>query len=117
MYLTTKLSENEVRGQRTGYSERRVTDLQELKALVWGLELDEGIRFVTQVPEYKDGAFVFLTKSGGRYVANIKERVFDQTLGNFIPGTQEHWTYFEKSYEVWNFVTKLLKPQFEAYYY
>lgn len=117
MQYSSKLPVNEVSSKRMGYSEKRINDLQELKLLVWSLELDEGIRFVTEMPEYRDGAFVFLTKSGGRFVANIKERVFDETLGNYVPGSHEEWMYFDKAQDVWSFVTKLLKPQFEAFYY
>ncbi|MDG6996142.1 MAG: hypothetical protein JRN52_09465 [Nitrososphaerota archaeon] len=102
---------------RIGYREKKITDLQELKLLVWGMELDEGIRFVADMPPYENGAFVFLTKSGGRFIANAKERVYDEASRNYIPGSKEEWKYFDKPHEVWNFVTKLLKPQFEAFYY
>jgi hypothetical protein len=100
-----------------GYKERKITDLEELKLLISGLDLDEGIRFVAELPGYEHGAFVFITKSGGKFCANIKERVPDGPSGGYVPGKREEWKYFTKPHEAWNFVSKLLKPPIEAFYY
>ena len=101
----------------SGYSERKITQLRELKALLWGLDLDEGIRFVTDIPGYEKGAFVFLTKCDDRFCVNIKERVLDLGSNQFVPGGKEQWKYFEKAEAAWNYASKFLKSPVEAYYY
>jgi hypothetical protein len=108
---------SEKTGKYDGYHERKITDLEQLKLLVSGLDLDEGIRFTAEIPGYENGAFVFLTRTGGKFCANIKEKVKDTKSGEYVPGTKEEWKYFTRPGEVWNFVSKLLNPPFEAYYY
>lgn len=101
----------------SGYSERKITQLRELKTLFWSLDLDEGIRFVADVPGYEKGAFVFLTKCDDRFCINTKERVLDPATNQFVPGTKEQWKYFETAEAAWNYASKYLKPPIEAYYY
>ncbi|MGH2637809.1 MAG: hypothetical protein ACRDF4_00750 [Rhabdochlamydiaceae bacterium] len=101
----------------SGYSERKITQLRELKTLFWGLEQDEGIRFVADVPGYDKGAFVFLTKFDDRFCINFKERVFEESSKEFVPGGKEQWKYFETPETAWNYVNKYLKSPLEAYYY
>ncbi len=100
-----------------GYSERKITQLRELKTLLWGLDLDEGIRFVAEIPGYEKGAFVFLTKCDDRFCINIKERVLDPSSNQLIPGGKEQWKYFETAEAAWNYANKFLKSPVEAYYY
>ena len=99
------------------YSERKITQTRELKNLLWGLDLDEGIRFETEFPGYQHGAFVFVTKCDDKYCVNIKERMLDESSNKFVPGGKEQWKYFETPDGAWTFVGKFLKPPFEAYYY
>ncbi len=101
----------------TGYSERKITQLKELKTLLWGLDLDEGIRFIADMPGYPEGAFVFLTRCEDRFCISMKERVLDKGLNEYIPGGKEQWKYFETPDAAWQYLMKLLKPPFEAYYY
>jgi hypothetical protein len=101
----------------SGYSERKITQLRELKTLFWSLDLDEGIRFVADVPGYEKGAFVFLTKCDDRFCINIKERVLDTASNRFVPGSKEQWKYFETAEAAWNYASKYLKSPIEAYYY
>jgi hypothetical protein len=101
----------------TGYSERKITQIRELKTLLWGLELDEGIRFVAEIPGYEKGAFVFVTKCDDKFCVNIKEKVMDEATKEFVPGGKEQWKYFEKAEAAWNYISKFLKPPFEAFYY
>ncbi len=100
-----------------GYDERKITQLRELKTIIWGLDLDEGIRFVAELPGYKEGAFVFLTKCDDQYCLSIKEKVMDDTTKRFVPGGREQWKYFETAESAWAYVSRFLKPPFEAYYY
>lgn len=102
-----------------GYSEKKITDLEELKLLISGLELDEGIRFVANFEGYKDGAFVFLSRCGDndKFCANLKERVYDEASRSFVPGMREEWKYFDRPSEVWSYTKRILKPPVEAYYY
>jgi hypothetical protein len=100
-----------------GYSERKITQIRELKTLLWGLDMDEGLRFTAEMPGYENGAFVFVTKCDDRLCVNIKERIKDPSTNEFVPGGKEQWKYFETPEAAWNYVTKLLKPPFEAYYY
>ncbi|MHB1908963.1 MAG: hypothetical protein ACYCQJ_08860 [Nitrososphaerales archaeon] len=88
-----------------------------MKTLLWGIDLDEGIRFVAEVPGYKDKAFVFITRCEDKICITIRERIFDPALGEFVPGGKEQWKYFEVPEAAWQYVTKLLKTPFEAYYY
>jgi hypothetical protein len=99
------------------YSERKITQVREIKTLLWGLDLDEGIRFVANIPGYEKGAFVFITKCDDKYCINIKEKVLDEATKDYIPGGKEQWKYFETAEAAWNYVSKYLKPPFEAYYY
>ena len=99
------------------YAERKITQLRELKALFWGLDLDEGIRFIAEVPGYEKGAFIFLNKSDDMYCINIKERVLDPESNQLIPGEKEQWKYFETPETAWNYVSKYLKSPIEAFYY
>ncbi|MHB8568436.1 MAG: hypothetical protein ACYC7D_10485 [Nitrososphaerales archaeon] len=100
-----------------GYDERKITQLRELKTIVWGLDLDEGIRFAAELPGYRDGAFVFLTKGDDRYCVSIKERTLDEKMNRYVPGGKEQWKYFETAESAWTYVSKFLKVPFEAYYY
>lgn len=97
--------------------ERKITQLRELKTLVWGLDLDEGIRFSADVAGYDRGAFIFLNKSDDRFCVNIKERVLDPETNQLVPGHKEQWKYFETAETAWNFISKYLKSPIEAYYY
>lgn len=101
----------------SSYHERRITQLRELKTLLWGLDLDEGIRFVADVPGYEKGAFFFLTKCDDRFCLNIKERVLDPSSNELVPGGKEQWKYFETAEAAWNYTSKFLKSPVEAYYY
>jgi hypothetical protein len=101
----------------SGYSERKITQLRELKTIIWGLDLDEGIRFIVDLPGYKDGAFLFLTKGDDKYCVSLKERVLDEKGGQFVPGGKEQWKYFETAETAWAYVSKFLKTPIEAYYY
>jgi hypothetical protein len=100
-----------------GYSERKITQVRELKTLLWGLELDEGIRFVAEIPNYENGAFVFVTKCDDKFCVNIKEKVMDEATKEFVPGGKEQWKYFETAEAAWIYISKFLKPPFEAFYY
>lgn len=118
MYEYARLNESQNSGGTTSeYTERKITQLRELKTLIWSLDLDEGIRFAAEVPGYKEGAFVFLNKSDDRYCINIKERVKDTETNQLVPGQKEQWKYFETPETAWNYVSKYLKSPVEAYYY
>ncbi len=108
---------SEAAEDRIGYSERRISSIKELKTLVWGLDLDEGIRFVADLPGHKDGAFVFLTRCDDKFCVSIKERRYDEGLKEYVPAGKEQWKYFETAESLWNYATKLLKLPLEAYYY
>lgn len=105
------------RPKGSSYSERKITQLGELKNIVMGLDLDEGIRFVVDVPGYEGKAFVFATKGDDKICIVTKERVFDKNINQYVPGGKEQWKYFETPDEAWDYVSKLLKPPIEAYYY
>jgi len=102
---------------KIGYSERKITQLRELKTIIWGLDLDEGLRFSVDYPGYKDGAYLFLTKCDDKYCTSIRERVLDTSANQFYPGGKEQWKYFETAETAWVFVSKFLKNPIEAYYY
>ncbi len=104
-------------GRVKRYSEKKIEHIKELKTLLWGLDLDEGIRLVAQYPTYENGAFIFLTKSDSQYCVNIKNRVVDDKSGVFVPGEKEQWKYFETAEDAWSFISKYLKTPLEAYYY
>jgi|SRR5579875_2043046 len=99
------------------YSERKITQIKELKTLLWGMDLDEGIRFVADVPGYTDGAFVFVTKCEDKLCVIFKDRIKDKKLDAYVPGEKEQWKYFETAETAWQFISKFLKPPIEAYYY
>jgi hypothetical protein len=99
------------------YSERLITNIRELKTLVLGLDLDEGIRFVADIEGYEKGAFVFLTKCGEELCVSIKERVLDKSSRAYVPGAREEWKYFKTPEEAWAFIVKLVKEPIRAYYY
>jgi len=111
------LSNEKKVASKPGYSERKITQLREFKNLVWGLELDEGIRWIADYPNYKDGAFLFLTKCDDKYCVSIKERVFDKAMNDFVPGGKEQWKYFETAESAWNYISKTLRTPIEAFYY
>ena len=102
---------------KESYSERKITQIRELKTLLWGLDLDEGIRFTAEMPGFDKGAFVFVTKCDDKYCISIKEKIQDPSSGQQIPGGREQWKYFETAEGAWNYMSKFLKPPFEAFYY
>jgi hypothetical protein len=104
-------------GGKESYAERKITQIRELKTLLWGLDLDEGIRFTAEVPGFEKGAFVFVTKCDDKYCINVKEKIRDEASGESVPGGKEQWKYFETAEAAWNYVSKLLKHPFEVYYY
>jgi hypothetical protein len=91
--------------------------MNELKTVLWGLDLDEGIRFEADYPGRENGAFVFVTKCDEKYCVSIKDRTYDAILRKYVPGGREEWMYFDTVDEMWSFVSKLLKEPLEAYYY
>lgn len=101
----------------SSYSERKITQIKELKTLLWGLDLDEGIRFVVDIAGFEHGAFLFVTKLDDKFCVAIKERVLDKTANDYVPGAKERWKYFEKAEAAWQFISRYIKPPFEAYYY
>jgi hypothetical protein len=103
--------------EKRGYEERKITQLKELKAIIWGLDLDEGVRFVADIPGYPEGAFVFITKCEDRICISMKERILDKSSNQYLPGAKEQWKYFETPEAAWQYTMKLLKQPFEAYYY
>jgi hypothetical protein len=125
MFRTLSEEEEDVKEGKAGedqadsgrYSERKITQTKELKTLLWGLDLDEGIRFQADIPGYREGAFVFVTKCDDRYCVNIKERVYDEGSKEYMPAGKEQWKYFETAEAAWNYISKYLRPPFEAYYY
>jgi hypothetical protein len=111
-------SESKVSKQRDrGYKERKITQLSELKNLVWGLDLDEGIRFLANVPGREGRSFVFVTKCDEKICVTTKDRILDKSLNEYIPGGKEEWKYFESPESAWQFISSLLKTPIEAYYY
>jgi hypothetical protein len=114
------LSQNEPKQSRRskhGYGERKVTKLNELKSLVWALDLDEGIRFVAKVHGYPGKSFVFITKCDDKVCVTIKERILDKSLNEYVPGGKEEWKYFETPESAWEYITTFLPAPVEAYYY
>jgi hypothetical protein len=109
--------EKQETGSKESYAERKITQIRELKTLMWGLDLDEGIRFITELPGYEKGAFVFVTKCDDKFCVNIKEKLVDEATGEPVPGGKEQWKYFETAEAAWNYVSKMLKHPFEAFYY
>ncbi len=107
----------ERRGDSPIYSEKRISEINELRTLIFGLELDEGIRLVVSLPGYESGAFAFVTKCDDKYCISIREIVKDKETGKAVPGGKEEWKYFESGESVWEFVSKILKRPLEAYYY
>lgn len=99
------------------YSERKITQMRELKTLFWGLDHDEGLRFVSDSAGYEKGAFVFVTKSEDRFCVNVRERILDEKSNQFIPGPKEQWKYFETPESAWNYTSKYLRTPLEVYYY
>jgi hypothetical protein len=85
--------------------------------LLWGLDLDEGLRFVGKVEGYANGAFFFVTKCEDRFCVAIKDRVFDKEANDFVPGEKERWKYFETPEAAWQYISKYLTPKFEVFYY
>jgi hypothetical protein len=110
-------NDNQDSPNKAAYSERKITQTRELKTLLWGLDLDEGLRFTAEISGYEKGAFVFVTKCDDKFCINIKERVLDEISKELIPGGKEQWKYFETAEAAWNYLSKFLKPHFEAFYY
>ena len=112
------MSKSEYRkSKKVGYGERKITQLKEIKTLVWGLDLDEGIRFEAEVPGYQEKCFVFVTKCDDKICVTTKEKILDKSLNQYVPGGKEQWKYFETPEAAWQYISKLLKPPLEAYYY
>lgn len=108
---------NQPRRTKHGYYERKITSLDELKTLLWGLDLDEGIRFTAEVPGRTGKSFVFVTKCDEKICISTKDRIFDKGLNKYVPGGKEEWKYFDEIDDAWRFVSELLKAPIEAYYY
>lgn len=91
--------------------------MRELKTLFWGLDHDEGLRFVSDSAGYEKGAFVFVTRNEDKFCVNVRERVLDEKSKDFVPGSKEQWKYFETAEAAWNYTSKFLKSPLEVYYY
>src|SRR5579871_81490 len=105
--------------RKHSYGERKITNIEELKTLVWGLDLDEGIRFIEEVPGRPGKSFVFITKCGEQICITTKERIFDRAMNKYVPGGHEEWKYFNTPEEAWKYIVGdlLKKSPIEAYYY
>ncbi len=86
------------------YREHRVRSVKELRNLIDGLDLDEGIRIVGDLNGFLHGGFIFIVKSRGRYCVNFCDRLLDKKLGGYVPGGREEFHYAALPEEVWAIV-------------
>ncbi|MBI4258692.1 MAG: hypothetical protein HY619_07035 [Thaumarchaeota archaeon] len=99
------------------YREQKVRSIGELKKLIDALELDEGIRLQGKSKDFKDGGFIFITKSRGKYCVNFCDKVKDKALRAYVPGGREEFHYLSRAEEVWSLVNgKFATPLKAAIY-
>jgi len=99
------------------YKEREISSLVELRKYMEALDEDEGIRAWGDARGFKEGGFIFITRSKGQYCVNICDRVWDDEKKTFMVGGSDVWYYFDDFTHAWKFVKSLVRCPLKAWLY
>jgi len=98
----------------TRYREKKIRSI--LKAMQ-ELDSDSGIRMRTKLKMGDHEKFVFITRSGHRFVINIADPVLDESSGRMVPGGREEWFHFDTCEQAWKALNDLVYLPREAWLY
>lgn len=98
----------------TRYKEKKIKSIREAMEV---LDPDSGIRLRTKLKRNNNEKFVFITRSGGRYVVNTADPVLDKSSGKEVPGGREDWLFFDTCEEAWQALNNLIIIPMEAWLY
>jgi hypothetical protein len=104
-------------GDTSTYMEHKIESLEELATLMEAMDHDEGIRVRGNVEGLEGGGLIFISKSNGRYVFNLCDRIYDPKVGAYMPGGNDRWLYFDGFEEAWKTLMTIIHNPLEAYSY
>ncbi|MEM3381205.1 MAG: hypothetical protein QXQ11_03490 [Candidatus Bathyarchaeia archaeon] len=104
-------------GETPAYTEHKIESLEELATLMEAMDQDEGIRVRGSIEGLEGGGFIFISKSNGRYVFNLCDRIYDPKIGAYMPAGNDRWLYFESFEEAWKTLMTIIHNPLEAYSY
>jgi hypothetical protein len=81
------------------------------------LEPDSGIRLRARLRQDNHEKFIFITRSGDRYVINTADPVLEKSSGKEVPGGKEDWLFFGRCEEAWQALNNLIIIPKEAWLY
>ncbi|MBS7626051.1 hypothetical protein KEJ51_03270 [Candidatus Bathyarchaeota archaeon] len=103
--------------EAAAYMEHKIESVEELATLMEAMDQDEGIRVRGSVEDLDGGGFIFISKSNGRYVFNLCDRVYDPKTKDYMPGGNDRWLYFDRFEEAWKTLMTIIHNPLEAYSY
>lgn len=99
------------------YSESRIRTIPELRQTVQSLDIDEGIRIQGSLTRFKNGGYIFLTKSKSKYCVNFCDKVLDKKSEQYIPGDRDEWHYYSGSDDVLKLIRNSAERPLNAWSY
>lgn len=101
----------------SSYRENPIRSLAALKKKLATMDPDEGIRILGGFPQFATGAFLFVTKTEGKFTINIAERVRNEKTHKGIPGTKEKWLNPQSLEDAYRQIMRYAKRPLEAWAY
>lgn len=110
-------------GVQKKYPERKILSFIELNKIINALDLDDGVRVLGNIQDFRGGGFIFIstvesiTKINQKYCVNTVERIFNEKANMYLPGGKEDFLYFIESRDVMKFIEINAKKPLKAWYY
>ncbi len=99
------------------YSERSITNENDLLDFINALDEDEGVRIVGNLTNHVGGGFIFVGYYRGSYCVNICDRAWNSQLRKYVTGGKDEWYYFDTGKQAFNFVMREAKRPVRAWLY
>lgn len=98
-------------------SEKEIQNSNELKEILTSLDLDEGVRILGKINNYRGGGFIFINKISSKYCINTTERIYDSKKKSYFPSGKEDFLYFNEVDKVLDFINSNAQKPVRAWYY
>jgi hypothetical protein len=99
------------------FSEKEIRSFNELKEIILSLDLDEGVRILGKLNDYRGGGFIFINKVSSKFCINTTERIFDSKQKTYSPNGKEAFLYLNEVENVLEFIEINAQKPIRAWYY
>jgi len=100
-----------------GYREKALRSFKELKAELARLDPDAGIRIKGALKEFREGGFIFISRSPEGFTVNICDAIRDEKTGLLLARGRERWLKFKSLDEVMELIIKAAQRPLRDYLY